>query len=67
MKSIKLKLLIFVGMIVGGLCNTFWGLIALIGSLLVSYSRARAEAAGISNMMSANKIGNSFFIFQSPY
>ena len=25
----------------------FWGLLALIGSLLVSYSRARAEAAGV--------------------
>jgi archaetidylinositol phosphate synthase len=24
----------------------FWGFVALVGSLLVSYSRARAEAAG---------------------
>jgi len=32
---------------VGGLCDALWGLIALTGSLLVSYTRARAEAAGI--------------------
>jgi len=38
---------VYVGIIVGGLCNVLWGLIAMIGSLLVSYSRARAEAAGI--------------------
>jgi archaetidylinositol phosphate synthase len=37
---------VYVGIIVGGLCDTLWGMIALIGSLLVSYSRARAEAAG---------------------
>ncbi|MEM2995489.1 MAG: archaetidylinositol phosphate synthase [Candidatus Bathyarchaeia archaeon] len=33
--------------ILGGLCDVFWGLTALVGALLVSYSRARAEAAGI--------------------
>ncbi|MEM3579821.1 MAG: archaetidylinositol phosphate synthase [Candidatus Bathyarchaeia archaeon] len=38
---------VYVGIILGGLCSAPWGLIALIGSLLVSYSRARAEAAGI--------------------
>jgi archaetidylinositol phosphate synthase len=38
---------IYIGIIVGGLCNVFSGLIAIVGSLLVSYSRARAEAAGI--------------------
>jgi archaetidylinositol phosphate synthase len=38
---------VYVGIIVGGLCDVLWGLIALIGALLVSYSRARAEAAGI--------------------
>jgi len=38
---------IFCGIIIGGLCNIFWGLSALIGSLLVSYARARAEAAGV--------------------
>jgi archaetidylinositol phosphate synthase len=38
---------VYVGIIVGGLCDALWGLVALTGSLLVSYSRARAEAAGI--------------------
>ena len=38
---------VYVGVIIGGLCTPIWGLIALAGSLLVSYSRARAEAAGI--------------------
>lgn len=38
---------VYIGIIVGGLCDPLWGMIALIGSLLVSYSRARAEAAGI--------------------
>jgi len=38
---------VYVGIIVGGLCDALWGLIALTGSLLVSYSRARAEAAGV--------------------
>jgi archaetidylinositol phosphate synthase len=34
-------------MIISGLCDRLWGIIALIGSLLVSYSRARAEATGV--------------------
>jgi len=38
---------VYVGIIVGGLCDALWGLIALTGSLLVSYSRARAEAVDI--------------------
>jgi len=38
---------VYVGIILGGLCSAPWGLAALIGSLLVSYSRARAEAAGV--------------------
>jgi archaetidylinositol phosphate synthase len=38
---------VFVGIGFGGLCNLYWALTAaIIGSLLVSYSRARAEAAG---------------------
>jgi len=37
---------VYVGIIAGGLCDALWGVIATIGSLLVSYSRARAEAAG---------------------
>lgn len=38
---------VFLGIITGGLCDLFWGLIALVGSLLVSYTRARAEATGV--------------------
>jgi archaetidylinositol phosphate synthase len=38
---------VFAGVIIGGLCSPAWGLAALAGALLVSYSRARAEAAGI--------------------
>jgi len=37
---------IFIGLILSGLCTLFWGIIALTNSLLVSYTRARAEAAG---------------------
>jgi archaetidylinositol phosphate synthase len=39
--------IVFGGVIIGGLCYPEWGLAALAGALLVSYSRARAEAAGI--------------------
>ena len=39
--------IIVCGIILGGLCAPFWGLTALMGSLLVSYARARAEAAGV--------------------
>lgn len=38
---------IYCGIILGGLADTFWGLIALIGSLLTSYTRARSEASGV--------------------
>ena len=38
---------IYAGIIISGLCNPIWGLAALAGSVLVSYTRARAEAAGI--------------------
>ena len=38
---------VYAGIIIAGLCNPFWGLAALAGSVLVSYSRARGEAAGI--------------------
>jgi archaetidylinositol phosphate synthase len=38
---------VFVGIIIAGLCYFWAGLLAIIGSLLVSYSRARAEAAGL--------------------
>jgi archaetidylinositol phosphate synthase len=39
--------IIICGIILGGLTEVSWGLAALIGSLLVSYARARAEAAGV--------------------
>ena len=39
--------IVFSGIIIGGLCDVSWGLATLFGSLLVSYSRARAEAAGV--------------------
>lgn len=39
--------LILVGIVVGGFADPFWGFLALMGSLLVSYSRARSEAAGV--------------------
>jgi len=38
---------VYCGLIVGGLCNVFWGVLALIGSLLTSYARARSEVADI--------------------
>ncbi|MGB9134807.1 MAG: archaetidylinositol phosphate synthase [Candidatus Bathyarchaeia archaeon] len=37
---------ILVALTASGLCDVFWGSAALVGSLLVSYARARAEAAG---------------------
>jgi archaetidylinositol phosphate synthase len=39
---------VYIGLILARprLCDTFWGLTALTGSVLVSYSRARAEAVG---------------------
>lgn len=39
--------LVLAGVIISGLCNFIAGIAALIGSMMVSYSRARAEAAGI--------------------
>jgi len=38
---------VYFGLIVGGFSDVAWGIIALVGSLLVSYARARSEAAGI--------------------
>lgn len=36
------------GVIIGGLCNPIIGLAALIGSMMVSYARARSEAEGVN-------------------
>jgi len=35
------------GIILGGFSNVSWGIATIIGTLLVSYARARAEAAGV--------------------
>jgi archaetidylinositol phosphate synthase len=42
---------IIVTIIFAGLCNVVWGGVALVGSLLVSYSRARAEAYGVKHFL----------------
>jgi archaetidylinositol phosphate synthase len=39
---------VLAGVTLGGLCNPIAGLAALIGSLMVSYTRSRAEAAGVA-------------------
>ncbi len=39
--------LVLTGITVGGLCGTPAGLLALTGSLMVSYTRSRAEAEGV--------------------
>ncbi|MEM2103013.1 MAG: archaetidylinositol phosphate synthase [Candidatus Bathyarchaeia archaeon] len=38
---------VMVGIIASGFANFFWGLAAIVGALLVSYARARAEAGGV--------------------
>ena len=38
---------VLAAVLVAGLCDPAWGLAAVVGSLMVSYSRARAEAAGV--------------------
>jgi archaetidylinositol phosphate synthase len=40
--------MVLAGITLGGLCNPVAGFAALIGSLMVSYTRSRAEAAGVS-------------------
>jgi len=39
--------LVLAGIFLGGFVDVFWVFLALIGSLLVSYTRARAEVAGV--------------------
>jgi archaetidylinositol phosphate synthase len=43
--------MIIVTIIYAGLCNVVWGVVALIGSLLVSYSRTRVEAYGVKHFL----------------
>jgi len=38
---------VLAAVVVSGLCDPAWGLAAVIGSIMVSYARARAEAAGV--------------------
>jgi len=38
---------VYSGIMLGGLCDLLWGLLALIGSLLTSYTRARSEAEDV--------------------
>lgn len=38
---------VYLAIIGAGLCDLAWGIIALTGSILVSYTRARAEAANV--------------------
>ena len=40
--------LAYTGLIMGGLCDAWAGLAALVGSLMVSYCRSRAEAEGVA-------------------
>jgi archaetidylinositol phosphate synthase len=42
---------IIVTIIFAGLCNVVWGIVALVGFLLVSYSRARVEAYGVKHFL----------------
>ncbi len=42
--------IILFGVILGGWVFSFWGILAIVGSLLVSYARARAEAAGVTQL-----------------
>jgi len=39
--------IVLASVIYSGLCDPFWGFAALIGSMMVSYSRSRAEAASV--------------------
>ena len=38
---------VYSGIMLGGLCDLLWGLLALTGSVLTSYARARSEAENI--------------------
>ncbi len=44
------EVFIFAAIIIAGYCHPIWGIVAMVGALLVSYARARAEAAGLKNL-----------------
>lgn len=39
--------IVIIAIVISALCNVFWGLTALVGSMLVSYTRAKADAFGV--------------------
>jgi len=39
--------IVLMAIVAAGLCRVAWGLVAVVGSLMVSYTRARSEAAGV--------------------
>ena len=39
--------IIYIGIIFGGYCNWFWGVLAIHSAITVSYVRARAESQGV--------------------
>ncbi|MCS7098567.1 MAG: archaetidylinositol phosphate synthase [Candidatus Methanomethyliaceae archaeon] len=41
------EMIIISGIIIGNLCDILWGLLSIMGSFMVSYTRARGEAEGI--------------------
>lgn len=42
--------IILTSIILSGLCDIFWGILAIIGCFLVSYCRARGEAVGVKKI-----------------
>lgn len=40
-------IIISIGFILGKLCSFFWGILYIVGALMVSYTRARAESIGV--------------------
>ncbi|MHA1271170.1 MAG: CDP-alcohol phosphatidyltransferase family protein [Candidatus Helarchaeota archaeon] len=43
---------VILGIIIMGLCDPFFGILALVGCIIVSYTRARAESVGVKEMIS---------------
>jgi archaetidylinositol phosphate synthase len=40
--------IVFLGIVIGGLASSIWGIAALISAFLVSYTRARGEGVGVT-------------------
>jgi len=59
---------IIIGVIYGGFVNWFWGILALLASLTVSYVRARAEVEGIKcNVGIAERAERIFIILGGAF